>query len=197
MKVTDKILGGLTMVLMICRLLFVYPFSSLLISIGCLLLSLLYLFFGFALFNGIRLRDILKKKSYEEISTLRMLLTIIIGFVLSMLIIYILFKFQMWPYGQQGLQISLTMLLIIIIVVLIKYVISKDKFYFNFLIRLFTIGVYGLILFFISNENLLEMRYKNFPEYIKAEKKLMQDPENKYLQQKANEERQKMHLSEN
>ncbi len=100
----------------------------------------------------------------------------------------------MWPYGQQALFMVLCMLSILIAVVLIKYFVSKDKFYSNFIIRLFTIGIYSTILFFISSEDLLEMKYKDFPDYVEAEKQLINDPQNIYLQQRANEERQKMDL---
>ncbi|WP_426429566.1 hypothetical protein ACPX19_08460 [Winogradskyella sp. HB-48] len=195
MRKAEKILGGLIIVLMISRLIFTYPFSSILISLSCILLSLLYLFFGFAVLNNIRFRDILKKESYKGISALRILLTFFTGLILSMLIIYMLFKFQRWPYGQYGLMISLILLAFIGLIVLVKYFISKNKFYSNYLIRLLTFGIYGLLLFFISSENLLELKYKNFPDYIEAEKKLMKDPQNRQLQIRANKERQKMDLS--
>lgn len=196
MKITERILGGLIIILMIGRLLYSYPFSAMLITFSCLFLSMLYLFFGFALLNNIRFRNILKKDSYKGISVLRILLTIMTGFVLSFLVVYMLFKFQRWPYGNIGLQICLIWLAIIIAAVAIKYFISKDKFYSNFLIRLFTIGVYGTLLYFVSSEQLLEMKYKDFPDYIEAEKELMKDPDNMYLREKANEERHKMDLSD-
>lgn len=196
MKIIEKVLGGLIIILMICRLLFIYPFSAILITFSCLLLSILYLLFGFALFNNIRFRNILKKESYTGISMLRILLTIGTGFALSSLIIYILFKFQRWSYGDVSLRMCLIWLAIIITVVAIKYLVSKNKFYSNFLIRLFTIGVYGTLLYFTSSESLLEMKYKNFPDYVEAEKALMKDPENIYLRERANEERQKMDLSD-
>lgn len=195
MKKVEIILGGLTIIFMVSRLLFIYPFSALLITFSCLFLSILYLVFGFALLNNIRFRNIFNQASYKGISILRILLTIVTGFVLSTLVIYILFKFQQWPYGAIGLQITLIGLAFIICVVIIKYLVSKSKFYLNFLIRLFSIGVVGIVLLFISNERMLEMKYRDFPEYVKAEKALMKDPQNMYLMKSADEERKKMDLA--
>lgn len=197
MKIIEKVLGGLTIVSMMCRLLFTYPFSALLITLSCLFLSLLYFLFGFALLNSISFRDILKKESYKDISALRILLAISTGFALSSLIIFILFKFQIWPFGNIGLRICLLWLLIIVAAVAIKYLNSKNRFYSHFLIRLFTVGIYGGLLYFIPSESLLEMKYKDFPNYVEAEKALMKDPENIHLLERANQERQKMHLSDN
>ena len=45
----------------------------------------------------------------------------------------------------------------------------------------------------MSYETILELRFRNYPEYVEAEKQLWQDPENIELIQKASEERQKMH----
>ena len=49
----------------------------------------------------------------------------------------------------------------------------------------------GTIFYFVSPEQILEIKNRNFPDYIEAEKQLMRDPENKELQQKVFEERQK------
>lgn len=83
-------------------------------------------------------------------------------------------------------------MLIIIIVVFIKYIISKKTFYSNFLLRLLIIGFVGIALFPLSYETMLEMKYKNFPDYVEAEKNFIKDPTNKQLEQKADLERMKM-----
>jgi len=196
MKQTERILGVSIIVLMSLRLFFNYSFSSLLITLLTVLLSLLYFGFSFALLNKIRFRNLFKKESYNGISTLRIIGTIFTGFVLSLITIYSLFKFQSWPYGNYGLIISLCGLSMIIIVVLIKFISSKKAFYSNYLWRLGIIGIIATSLYLLSRESLLEMKYRDFPEYVEAEKKLMKDPTNKELEQKANEERKKMHLSE-
>ncbi len=196
MKQTERILGASIILLMLLRLFFNYPYSSLLITLLIVLLSLLYFGFSFALLNKIRFRNLFKKESYNGITTLRIIGTILTGIVLSLVTIYSLFKFQNWPYGNFGLLYSLRLLLIIIIVVLIKFITSKKSFYSNFLWRLGIIGIIATSLYCLSSESLLEMKYRNFPEYVEAEKKSMKDPTNKELERKATEERMKMHQAE-
>ena len=122
--------------------------------------------------------------------------TVFTGFVLSSVVVYSLFKFQRWPFGNEGLLISLSGLLIVIIVVLLKFIMTKKNFYFNSLYRLGIIGIIATSLYFVSSESLLEMQYRNDPEYVEAEKKLMKDPTNKELLKKANKKREEMDLDE-
>ena len=49
---------------------------------------------------------------------------------------------------------------------------------------------------FTKDETLLKLYYRDFPDYVEAEKKSMQDPTNKELEIRANEERENMHQSE-
>ena len=195
MKQTEKILGGLIVSLMLIRLFFAFPYFNIIITLLILVLSMMYFGFGFALLNNVRLRTVFKKDSYKGISTLRILGGIFTGFILSFLSIYSLFKFQRWPFANQGLLISLCGLLPILAIVIYKSINSKNSYYSNFLIRLIILGVIGASLYFLSTEKILEMRNRDFPEYIEAEKKLMKDPENKELQQKAHEERMRMNTS--
>ena len=130
---------------------------------------MIYFGFGFALLNNVRLRNIFKKDSYNEISTLRILGGIFTGFILSLLSIYSLFKFQRWPFANEGLLISLYGLLPIIAIVTFKFASSKKSFYSSLLIRLLIFGVIGTSLYFLTTEKILEMRNRDFPE-IKASK---------------------------
>lgn len=158
---------------------------------------MLYLFLSFALLNNIRLRDAFKKENYKGVSVFRFIGILCTGFVLSTLVIYSLFKFQSWPYGSDGLQIALKMLLVVIIVAGIKNIVSKQQFYLNFIVRLFLVGFVSVILLFTPHETLLELKYRDFPDYVKVEKELMKNPENRALQQKVKEERLKMKFNEN
>ncbi|WP_299252397.1 hypothetical protein [uncultured Lacinutrix sp.] len=185
MKQTEKILGGLIVILMLIRLFFALPYFDITITLLILVLSMMYFGFGFALINNVRLRAIFKKDSYKGISTLIILGGIFTGFILSFLSIYSLFKFQRWPFANQGLLISLYGLLPIIAIMIYKSVSSKNIYYFNSLTRLIIFGVIGTSLYFLSTEKILEMRNRDFPEYVEAEKILMKDPENKELQQKS------------
>jgi len=192
MKKTELIIGYGIILFMILRLLFNYPYSALLISLFSLILSLMYFGLSFALLNGIRLRNLFKKESYKGISNIRIIGTIATGLVLSLIVIGMLFKYQRWPYGNSNLMIALMGLVPILIITVVKFFNSKSTFYKNMLSRLLIIGFSGVILLFTKSEQLLEMKYRNYPNYVEAEKKLMNDPMNKELQELVREERMKM-----
>lgn len=191
MRKSEKFIGGIVFFLMIIRLFFYYPILDKFILILTMLLSVVYFGLSFALLNNIRLRKIFKKESYNGISVLRVIGAIGTGIVLSMICIYCLFKFMRWPMANQGLIISLIILFFPILIVIIKLIITKNKFYLNFLIRLIIFALLAGILYLIPSEKILEWKNKGFPEYIQAEKQLMKDPTNKVLQQKVTKERKK------
>ncbi|MBR9846637.1 MAG: hypothetical protein GYB35_11310 [Algicola sp.] len=194
MKLTEKLLGALIIILMVTRLIVAFPYSSIAITLSMLLLTMLYFWFSFALLNNIRLRSVFKSDAYKGISGLRLTGTILTGFVLSSLIIYALFKFQRWPYGNEGLLISLYGIAIVAVVASVKYFTTKHTFYNELLTRLFLIGIVGTALYMTSYETLLEIQHRDHPDYVEAEKNSMRDPQNRELQQKALEERQKMDM---
>lgn len=195
MKQLEKILGTSIIIIMLLGILFIIPYASAITTLLSVLLSGFYFYCSFLLLNNIRLRNAFKKTSYSELGLWRLLGTIFTGFVLSLVVIYSLFKFQRWPYGQQGLMISLVLLLFVIIVVSIKLKSTNNIFYKDLLVRLFIIGFFGALLFYTPSEQLIELKYRNYPNYIEAEKQLMLDPTNEILQKKAIEEREKIDLN--
>ena len=192
MKQTEIIIGIAILLLMLLKLLFVFPYSALLITLLILILSIIYLALSFGLLNQIRFRNLFKKESYKGISTLRILGTIVIGFVLSLISIGVLFKFQLWPYGSFNLLVGIASLIPIFAVVIFKFAQHKNSLYKTLFIRLSIFLFIGILFLLTKPETLLEIHYKGYPEYIEAEKNAMNDPENKELQQKADEERLKM-----
>lgn len=191
MKNIEKFIGALIIALVLLRLFIYVSFLDTIIVLLTLVLSIIYLALSFALLNNVRLRSVFKKVSYNNVSILKIIGAIGTGIVLSLICIYSLFKFMRWPFADQGLSISLITLLIPIVVTAIKWLTTKNEFYITFLIRLVVIGVIGTIFYFTTTEQILEIKNKNFPEYVEAEKKLMRDPQNKELQRKVFEERQK------
>ena len=184
MKQAERIIGILIIVLMIIGLFISFRFLNTTILLLTLILALLYFLFGFALLNNIRLRTIFKKEAYQGVSTLRVLGAAGTGLILSLICIYSLFKYMRWPFANEGLSISLIVLLPILMVVAIKWFSNRKTYYLNFAIRLVLIGIIGFTLFSISSETILEMRHRDNPEYIKAEKEYMQDPTNMELYEK-------------
>ncbi len=195
MKQTEKIIGVLIVALMLIRFLFYVPSLNTPILILTLMLAGIYLFLSFALFNNVRLRNVFKKEAYKNIGATRLIGAICTGLFVSLTCIYSLFKFMQWPFGNQGLMISLAAMLIPLVIAIIKYLPTKSLFYKNFLIRLLLIGGIGAIFLFTSSEKILELKFKDYPEYIEAEKNLMKDPSNKELLEKANNERKKISTS--
>jgi len=192
MKTLEKILGLSAILIMLVGFLIRFNFIASTITLVLFFLSMIYFGFSFALLNNIRLRHIFKQESYKGISALRFIGSILVGFVFSILCIGILFKFQLWPNGTYTLLIGLINLGILLIISAVRLIISKDKFYKNLLIRISIIGIIGLIFFSLSYEKILELKYRDDPEYMETEKKSMRDFDNLKLRQKASEERQKM-----
>ena len=190
MNKIEKILGCGAIFLMFLRLITDYPYSALLITLFTFILSVIYFFFSFKLLNSN------KKEATEKTSSLRNTGIILTGTTLSLVLIGILFKFLRWPYGSFNLMFGLLCLIPILIISIFKFSKTKAEFYKDLLFRILIIGVIGTLMLFTKNETLLEMQYRDFPEYVEAEKNLMQDPTNKELERIANEERKKMHQSE-
>ncbi len=195
MKKVELSLGIGLLLLMILRLFVSYPYSAILITLTSILLGLIYFFLSFLLLNGIKLKHLTKTGAFAGISSLRIIGTICTGIILSFIIIYSLFKFQEWPYGSIGLGLSLQLMAVIVFVTIIKLIRTKKQFYSTLLMRLGIISFLSLTLYFIPDAKLLEIKYRDYPEYIEAEKNLRKDPSNKVLQQKAREERIKMDKS--
>jgi len=155
-------------------------------------LSVIYMYLGFALFNGIRLRNIFKKDSYKGISTMRIVGAVAAGIALSMTIIGLLFKMQSWPGASFNLGAGLFGLLIVTVIGLVKYSKNKSDFYTKIFKRVAIFGGLGLILLLTPKTSWVELKYRNHPEYVDALKKAMADPDNKKLWDNVETERQKM-----
>lgn len=197
MKKLEIILGIVAIAFMIIGLLMVFPFFSLTYTLTMLFLSLLYFWLSFALLNGVSFRKMFSKEAYKGISKWRMIGSIGTGFALSIVIISILFVYQQWPYGYLNLRTGLFMLGVIFIVIVIKKGLSFDNFYKFITLRLVIVGIVGLSLLYLPAETLLELRCHGCSEaYLEAEKALLNDPNNRELQEKAYQERIKMEREE-
>ncbi len=156
------------------------PYSSILITFACMMLSMLYMFFGFALLNGIRLRTMFKTESYKNVSIFRILAGITLGFVLSTMVVYCLFKVQFWPYGDQGLFMSLVLFGVALLTIAIFYFLKRRVFFKINRIRLVLIGMISIGVYSLSNDSLVDMYYSNRPKYAKAYKDYLNHPGDPY-----------------
>ena len=84
--------------------------------LAMLLLALFYNFLSFALLNGLSLRGIFKKASYQEITTRQIVAAIFVGFGLAQTLIGILFSLQSYPAARFMLALGLFYLALVAVV---------------------------------------------------------------------------------
>ena len=115
--------------------LFNVPLDSLIVSVFFVTLGCLYYAFGFALFNGIRFRNIFKADSYKGIGTWRILTAIGTGLALSVLVIGFMFSILSYPMAEALLVVGIVLTAIMIVLTLIKNAQEKDNFYRTIIFR--------------------------------------------------------------
>lgn len=155
-------------------------------------LSVFYMYLGFALFNGVRLRAIFKKGSFTEISKARTFGAVAAGLTLSVTLVGIMFKIQIWRGADLQLRTGLFGLAIVTAVGLVKYFKNKSPYYTRIFKRAAIIGGFGLILILSPSTMWTEIRYRNHPEYVEAFKKAMADPDNAALWKDVDNEMRKI-----
>lgn len=191
MRKYEIIIGSLSILALGLNLLLI-PSGGILTVLTLSILSIIYVFLGFALFNDIRLRNIFKKESYTSVSGLRILGAVGAGWALSATINGLMFKFQSWPGADSNLGVGLVGLLIVTIIGTIKYSKNKSEYYTRIFMRIAIFGGLGLILMLTPKTSWIELKYRNHPAYVDALKKAMADPDNIKLWDKVEAERQKM-----
>jgi hypothetical protein len=115
--------------------LFNIPLDSLIVSVFFVTLGCFYFYFGFALFNGIRFRNIFKADSYNGIGAWRILTAIGTGLALSVLVIGFMFSVLSYPMAETLLVVGIVLIAIMVILALIKNAQEKDKFYRTIIFR--------------------------------------------------------------
>ena len=191
MKKAEIIFATLSIIALVLKLLLV-PGSGILSVLSISILSVIYMYLSFALFNGIRGKNIFKKDSYAAISRMRIIGAIGAGLALSITTIGLLFKIQSWPGASFNLGIGLLSLFIVAVIGIIRYRQYKSEYYTKIFKRVAVVGGLGLIFFFIPNTTWIEIKFRNHPAYVDALKKAMADPHNQELWDNAEIERQKM-----
>jgi hypothetical protein len=191
MKISEKILAILALIAVILMFLFI-PGGSVLWVFSITFLACIYCQFGFALFNQIGFRKIFKSQSYKGISTWRIVGAIGAGIALSIALLGILFKLQQWPGAQINLMVGVFGSFVLLIIVSIKYFETKAVYYKGIMIRTLVIGGLGLAMIFISSLSLIKLRYRKYPEYIKAYELYTKNPQNMELRNNLNLELEKV-----
>lgn len=187
-----ELIIGLSSILSLVLNLLLVPGGGVLTVLTLSIYSMFYFALSFVLLNNIGLKSAFKKESYKGISTVRIIGSVATGIVLSITIIGILFKFQSYPGANLELINGLAGMIIVLIVTQIRYIKTRNKFYIHVFKRLLIVGGFGLILILMPNGKLIDIKYRNHPEYAKALKNVTADPFNKDFQDKLQVERQKM-----
>ncbi|WP_103071439.1 hypothetical protein [Aquimarina sediminis] len=169
-----------------------YPFGAIITIISLLTLSCIYFYFGFALFNRVQFLDIFKKSSFTGISTVSILGAIGAGVALSIVLVGILFKIFRWPFASQNLLIGGIMISVISIFSFVRFLKNGKRVYKEILVRSLLFGSICGVLLFQPNYLFIELKYSDYPDYIEALKKSEADPDNVILQNKEQEEYDKM-----
>ncbi|HCW06493.1 MAG TPA: hypothetical protein DGG95_03900 [Cytophagales bacterium] len=160
------------------------------LEISTLLLSMLYFYFGFALFNGIGFRAMFKKSSYAGVSVGKISGAIALGLALSSVLIGILFKLMFWPGANEMIMIGGTGLLIILLVASVVMVIKKkslDSFYKGIFLRGSVALIFALVFFFTSQKSLIRFFHRDNPTFAELMIKAMGNPQDEELQRQLEE----------
>ena len=192
MKKTELILILLALIALIMKLMYL-PGSLILIVLSLSSLSLFYFYLGFAFFNGIGFRKILKRESYKGISTQRIIIGIGTGFVLNIAAIGVLFKIQSYSGASMILLISLFGLGILMIFSVIKMRENTDNYYANIFKRVASFGAICVFFIAMPSKTWLDLNYPNNPEYVQALLEVEANPNDQELQDKVKEENEKMY----
>ena len=191
MKKIELVLIGFVVLALIIRF-FHLPYSEELTTYSLKFISVVYLYFGFALFNNIELKNIIKKDSYQTISKNKIFGGIGTGIALAITVNGISFKFQSLPGTAFILGIGLLGIILIASFSLSKLKKSTDNYYSNILKRIVFFGLISIFLFAIPTENWLKWKYPNHPEYVNAVLEARENSDNQELWDKVDLEWEKV-----
>lgn len=147
--ITEKTLGLIILVSFLFRSLGI-PGGDFLLVVSIVLLSLMYCFFTLFIVNEIRIANIFKLSTYKEFSLLRLIGTILLGLILSVVCLGILFSLLHWQGARYFSLIGIPFLLIAFLLVGYKLLITKSGFYLRLIVRIGIIGAIGLTTFVVS-----------------------------------------------
>lgn len=132
--------------------LFDIPLNSLIVTLFFLTLSLVYFYLGFALFNGIRFRNIFKSESYKGLGTWRIAVAIGTGIALSDLTVGFMFQILEYPMARSLLTFGLVLTAIMLLLAAIRNAREKDRFYRNIILRCAVFIIIGVVFLLVHGQ---------------------------------------------
>ena len=149
MEKFEKIFGIVAVVALIMKLASL-PGGAILMSSSFTGLACIYLIFGFAIFNDIKLENAFNSSSYSGISKLRILGSIGVGLLLSIVCCGILMLMMEWPGGDfVTIYVKIFSILGITLSSLAYSLGLKSSFYKAIFLRIVIVGCFGLVTFFV------------------------------------------------
>ncbi len=111
------------------------PTYTIIVSVFFLVLSLLYFYLGFAIFNGIHLRKIFTAESYTGLGPWRIGVAIGTGIAISQITIGIMSTVLDYPMAKTLIQVGLVFTSVMLLVALIRSAREKHRLYWNIILR--------------------------------------------------------------
>lgn len=187
MRILEKGLVLLAVIGIALRLMLMHG-SMLLLTMSAVGLALVYIFFSFALFNGIRFRDLIKRTSYIGVSATHIIGAILTGFTLAHACVALLFCLNLWPGAKVLLLMAIIPQMAILVLSMIKSRGAHREFYRRILTRAATILGLCIVLFLLPQKTLIKVLFRNKPALIDAVNQTIDNPGDSVLDQKMYEE---------
>ncbi len=172
---------GLFLVYIILHIIHLYSFDepyhsniNWLIRLCFKIFTVLYLFFGFAIFNGISIHNLLKKEAYTLLTGGKILAGSLIGLVMAT---HTISSFSVF-YSSQLLIISFFLLFFSFAIVLVSHFIKAKNFTKRSLYRLAVPIIYTIFFMVMPHYFTRDILYRNHPKYLEALKKFEAAPQN-------------------
>ena len=128
------------------------PLNSMVVSLFYMTLALLYFYFGFALFNNIRFRNILKPESYKGLGTWRIAVAIGTGIALSDLTVGFMFTLLGYPMARTLLTFGLVLTAIMLLLASIRNAKEKERFFRNIILRCAVFIIIGTVFLLLPEQ---------------------------------------------
>ncbi len=191
MKRSEKILAFVIAFALFLKFMNI-PGGSALLVWASFFLGVIYYPFGFAFLNGIPLRNIFTKSSYNGLSPFRIAASIGTSMAMSALCFGLLYRFQYWPGGNNLLLAGTVPLLAALVIAYRKK--SGELFYRMVITRGAVLVSLGIVLLLTPPSVIERIQYRHYPRYLEARKMLRADPGNLELQKKEELEFMRMTL---
>ena len=189
MKLLEKITAFLSLIGLLLKFLLIQSGNAVFI-ISASLLASIYFYFGFALINNVGFRAMFKKSSYANISSIRIIAGIGVGGLLSIVVIGLLFKLQIWMGSIEMIKIGTTGLLVTVVIAGIVFLLKRkslDPFYKGIFTRGAIALIFALLVFTIPSRTLIRVYHRNNPAFGELMIKALENPEDEELQKQFDE----------